>query len=57
LLSSLRLLSNNSSLLESLLEGTSHIESVLWVVITSTSEEVLESVNGVLELDELSWLS
>jgi len=46
-----------SALLEGFLEGTSHVEGSLGVVVTGTLEELTESVDGVLELHELSGLA
>jgi len=49
--------SHDSSLLESLLEGTGHVEACFWVVITSTGEQFAEAFDAVVEVDELAWLS
>lgn len=46
-----------SSLLESLLQVSSHVERTLWVLVSLSLEEGSESFDGVWELDQLAWLS
>ena len=46
-----------ATLLEGLLQVTSHVESVLGVLVASTLEQGLEALDGGLKVDELAWVT
>ena len=46
-----------TALLEGLVEVTSHVEGLFGVLVTSTGEERAEAIDGVLEGNELSWVT